>query len=155
MGDRHLQRLILYTSVFVLAGALALASEPGAFDRTLKVAAPVNLEVRSDPGGVDITAGSSDFVRVRAVIKPLYGRLDLDLAEANIRALVQDPPIEQVGNTIRIGYPKNVALLRAVTIHFEIEVPRMTQARGLYRIGWNPNRRNHGARRSENSVGTN
>lgn len=118
------------TSVSLLVGAcLAPGSEPGTFDRTLNVSGPVKLHVRSDPGGVSITTGLSTAVRVRAVIKPLYGRLDLELAEANIRALEQHPPIEQVGETIRIGYVKDPALLRAVTIHFEIEAPLMTQAR--------------------------
>ena len=85
------------------------------------------LDVRSDPGGVYITTGSSPNVVVHAIIKPLYGRLDLDIAEANIRALEQNPPIEQVGNQIRIGFVKDSALLRAVTIRFEIETPRATQ----------------------------
>ena len=45
----------------------------------------MDLDVTSDPGGMVITAGSAATVRVRAVIKPLYGRFDLGLAEANIR----------------------------------------------------------------------
>jgi hypothetical protein len=114
----------------LLTGAFAaLGSEPGTFDRAFLVSGPVNLDVRSDPGGIIITAGSSAAVRVHAVIKPLYGRLDLDIAEANIRALEQNPPIEQVGNRIRIGYVKDPALLRGVSIRFEIETPRVTEAR--------------------------
>ena len=96
---------MVHASVALLAGAcLALGSDSGTFDRTLPVSGPVDLDVRSDPGGVAITTGSSTSVRVHAVIKPLFGRLDLDLAETNIRALEKNPPIEQVGNRIRIGY---------------------------------------------------
>ena len=124
-----LKRLAFYISASFLFCAFAFASEPGTFDRTLPVSGPVTLDVRSDPGGVYITTGSSLNVVVHAIIKPLYGRLDLDIAEANIRALEQNPPIEQVGNQIRIGFVKDPALLRAVTIRFEIATPRATQVR--------------------------
>jgi hypothetical protein len=120
---------MVHASAALLAGAcLALGSDPGTFDRTLPVSGPVDIDVRSDPGGVAITTGSSTSVRVHAVIKPLFGRLDLDLAEANIRALEKNPPIEQMGNRIRIGYVKDQALLSGVTIHFEIETPSLTVA---------------------------
>jgi hypothetical protein len=105
----------------------AFASEPGSFDRTLPVSGPVMLDVQSDPGGVYITTGSSAAVVVHATIKPLYGRLDLNLAEVNILALERNPPVEQVGNQIRIGYVKDPALLRNVTIRFEIQTPRATE----------------------------
>jgi len=121
------KRLAIFISTAFLFCAFAFASEPGTFDRTLPVSGPVTLDVRSDPGGVYITTGSSPNVVIHAVIKPLYGRLDLDIAEANIRALVKNPPIEQVGNQIRIGYVKDPALLSAVTIRFEIATPRATQ----------------------------
>lgn len=120
-------RQVFYISALFLFCTFAFASEPGSFDLTLPVSGPVTLDVRSDPGGVYITTGSSPNVVVHATIKPLYGRLDLDIAEANIRALEKDPPIQQVGNQIRIGYVKDPALLRAVTIRFEITTPRATQ----------------------------
>ena len=122
--------MFLNASFYLVVGACsAFASDPGSFERTLAVSGPVRLDVRSDPGGVNIMAGSSTAVRVRALIKPLYGRLDLDVAETNIRALEKNPPIEQVGNSIRIGYVKDASLLRAVSIHFEIEVPLVTEVR--------------------------
>src|SRR5450755_4099899 len=121
------RRLAFNIFVPFLFCGFAIASESGTIDRTLPVSGPVTLDVRSDPGGVYITTGSSSNVVVHAIIKPLYGRLDLDIAEANIRALEQNPPIEQVGNQIRIGYVKDPALLRAVTIRFEITTPRATQ----------------------------
>jgi DUF4097 and DUF4098 domain-containing protein YvlB len=120
-------RLVFIASAaLALVTCIALASEPGTFDRTLSVSGPVDLDVRSDPGGIIITSGSAVSVRVHAVIRPLYGRLDLDLAEANIRALERNPPIEQVGNRIRIGYVSDPAMLRGVSMRLEIETPRRT-----------------------------
>ncbi len=121
------KRLVLLFLVTVMFGASVFASRPGTFDRTLTVTGPVALDVRSDPGGVYIRTGATANVVVHALIKPLYGRLDFDVAEANIRALEKDPPIEQTGNNIRIGFPKDSGVLRAVTIRYEIEVPRTTQ----------------------------
>jgi hypothetical protein len=106
---------------------IALASEPGSFDRTLAVSGPLQLDVRNDPGGTIITSGPDTAVHVHAVLNPLYGRLDLDLAEANIQALERNPPIEQVGNRIRIGYASDPAVLRGVSMRLEIETPRMTR----------------------------
>lgn len=129
------RRVALRISAPILICAFAFASEPGTLDRTLPVTGPVALDVRSDPGGVYITAGSSATVVVHALIKPLFGRFDLDLAEANIRALERNPPIEQVGNQIRIGYVKDPALLRGVTIRFEIQTPRETEVHAYTQSG--------------------
>jgi len=118
-----------------MTACATLASEPGTFDRTLAVSGPVRLDVRSDRGGVIVTAGPATSMRIHAVIKPLYGKFDLDIAEANIRALEKDPPIEQVGNQIRVGYVKDPALLRGVTIRFEIEAPPATAVRARTESG--------------------
>ena len=96
---------------------------------------PVFLDIRSDPGGATVTVGPSHSVRVHAIIKPLLGGYDLNLAQANIRALEKDPPIEQVGNRFRVGYPKNPELLRGVTMHFEIETPAGTEAQVVTKSG--------------------
>jgi hypothetical protein len=115
-------------SVALLIGTCtALASETGTFDRTLSVSGPVQLDVKSDRGGIIITSGSAPAVGVHAVLKPLYSRFDLNLAEANIRALERNPPIEQVGSRIRIGYVSDPALLRGVSMRLEIETPRTTE----------------------------
>src|SRR5947209_484945 len=99
-----MRSILCPSAVFLLCAGLAAASEPATFDRTLPVSGPVFLEARSDPGGIRITSGTSTSIRVHAIIRPLYGRFDLGIAEANVRALQQNPPIEQTGNRIRIGY---------------------------------------------------
>jgi DUF4097 and DUF4098 domain-containing protein YvlB len=135
MSTSTRQRLAFYLAASILFCASALASEPGRFDRTIPVSGPVTVDIRSDPGGVYITTGASPNVVVHAIIKPLFGRFDLDIAEANIRALEKNPPIEQVGNRIRIGYVKDPGLLRAVTIRFEIETPRAAQVHAQTQSG--------------------
>jgi len=118
-----------FASAFVaLASAcIAFALGQGTFDRTLRTSGQVHLDVRSDIGGITLTGGSSEAVRVHAVLKAQYGPIDLARAEAHIRALEQNPPIEQSGESIRIGYPKDPSLLEGVSMHLEIEAPQQSQ----------------------------
>ncbi len=122
-------KAFLALGAFLLSSCISLASESRTFDRTLPATGEVDLDVASNPGGVTITTGSAALVQVHAVIRPLYGAVDLGLADANIRALEQHPPVEQLGNRIRIGYVSDPAILRGVSIHFDIETPRETRAR--------------------------
>lgn len=121
---------LLPLSCALLLSSLAItASEPGHFDRTVKTSGNVDVDVRSDRGGIIITTGPTAAVRVRAIIKSMYGRVDLNLSEANIRALEKNPPIEQVGNRIRIGHVTDQAILRGVSMRLEIELPVGTNIR--------------------------
>ncbi|ADW68654.1 DUF4097 family beta strand repeat-containing protein [Granulicella tundricola] len=117
---------LLLATPLLLSG-YAAASEPGSFNKTLTVSGPVKLDVKSGPGGIKISVGSSDTVVVHAVIRSVLGRFDPGLADANIRALEQNPPIEQHGNDIRIGYVADQAILKGVTVTYDIETPRQTQ----------------------------
>ena len=117
------------SAVLVMGACITLASESATFDRTLSVSGRVHLEVTSDLGGIILTTGSATTVRVHAVIKPVYGEGDLGFTAARIRALQQNPPIEQVGDRIRIGYVNDPAALDGVTMRLEIEAPRTTQIR--------------------------
>jgi len=101
----------------------ALASEAGSFDRTLQVSGPADLDIVSNIGGIIVTAGDSGTIRIRAVLKSKYGPIDLGLATSNIRALEQNPPIEQDGNRIRIGYTQGPRAMDGVSMRLEIEAP--------------------------------
>lgn len=121
-----MKTIVFALSVLIWAGNVAAASETRTVDRNLVVTGEVGLDVSSNPGGVTIRAGSAGSVRIHAVIRPLYGTLDLGLAEANIRTLEKNPPVEQQGNRIRVGYVSDPGILRVVSIHFDIETPRDT-----------------------------
>src|SRR5262245_13061582 len=89
----------------VTAGIL-LAQEPeGKFERSISVSGAVDLDVTTDSGGIVITPGSSGTVRIRAILKgQRRWNRDLGDVESRIRAIEQNPPIEQTGNRIRVGY---------------------------------------------------
>ncbi len=114
-------------TVLALAGAPALAAE-GSFDRTLKVTGPVTLDVTTGSGSIAVRAGGSGSVTVHGRIRTSSGWLSGgEGAESRVRQIEQNPPIEQTGNTIRIGRIENPELRRHIAIDYEIDTPKETQ----------------------------
>jgi DUF4097 and DUF4098 domain-containing protein YvlB len=105
----------------------AFAQARGSFDRTLKVTWPVNLEVQTGSGSITVRPGGADSVQVRATIT---ARDSTGMrAEDKVKKLEANPPIEQDGNTIRIGYITDHDLQQNVSISYELTAPAQTQLR--------------------------
>jgi Toastrack DUF4097 len=105
----------------------------GSFDRTLKVSGPVELDIRTNSGGVRIDAGPTDTVRVVARIRA--NRWSTGDAERRVQQIAEAPPIEQTGNTIRIGDTSDDDLYRSVSIGYDITVPDATRVRTVVGSG--------------------
>ncbi len=102
----------------------------GSFERTLKVTGPVELDVSTGSGHINVRTGDSTSVRVRGTIKASSNwRLNEDEAERKVRYLESNPPIEQHGDIIRIGHIEERELSRNVSISYELEVPVETRLR--------------------------
>ncbi len=113
--------------IFPALACNAMADAQGGFDRNLKVAGPVDLEVRTGSGGITVRSGAADTVEVHAVIK---ARDSSGMrAEEKVKRLEANPPIEQTGNTIRIGRITDRDLQQNVSISYELVVPQQTQLR--------------------------
>jgi len=119
-----------------LAGVLAVslwavwarAAAEGSFDRTLKVTGSAEVEVNTGSGSINVHRGDSGSVRVHGLIRISNGwHGSGEGSEAKIRALEANPPIEQSGNTIRIGHIENPELRHGVSISYELEVPTETR----------------------------
>jgi hypothetical protein len=128
-----------FGSAGVLSLLLALGCAPkivhaqggvdGTFQRTLTVAGPVQLEVSTGSGHIDVKPGSSGRVEVRSMFRVSErGRLRQE-AENIARQLESNPPIEQTGNVIRIGHIDDSDARRNVTINYMVTVPADTQLR--------------------------
>ena len=103
----------------------------GAFDRTLAVNGPVDLDIRSGSGSVQIDTGAVDAVHVVARIRAsMWFTSD---PEDRVRRIEAAPPIEQSGNTIRIGQVRDNDLYRNISISYEVTVPENTRVRS--RVG--------------------
>lgn len=83
----------------------AFPAVEGKFERTLAVSGPVDLDVTTGSGRIEVRVGSSSVVQVYGLIR---ARDDWHSnAQEKVRYLEKNPPIEQSGNVIRIGRIEN------------------------------------------------
>ncbi|HMD41972.1 MAG TPA: DUF4097 family beta strand repeat-containing protein [Candidatus Acidoferrum sp.] len=114
----------------LLATAIAFtpylaAGAENTFDKTFTVTGPnTRIELDNPSGNVDIHVGKDGQVHIHAKVTPggwsLFGN-----GEKSAQEIVSNPPLEQRGDTIRIG--KNSTYLKNVSIDYTIEVPKDTQ----------------------------
>jgi hypothetical protein len=114
--------------VFALSTGL-LAAEDGSFDKSLTVSGIVDLDVKTDSGGITVRQGSTGTVHIHAVLKAQHGWFGWDDVEGRIHDLERHPPIEQSRDRIRVGYVRDSGLLKGISMELEIETPAGTQLR--------------------------
>ena len=126
----------LWVAVFSLfaAASLACAAMPdsvkGSFERTLKVAGPADLDVNTGSGNITVRPGDGSTVRILGTIQASDRWLDGEsAARERVRRLEANPPIEQNGNIIRVGYITERELRRNVAISYEITLPADSRVR--------------------------
>jgi DUF4097 and DUF4098 domain-containing protein YvlB len=125
-------RLRMFPAFLILAMGAALAtvpavaSEEGHFDRTLAVNGAVDLDVQTGSGNITVRAGDSSKVEIHAKIHASGWRDDGDIA-ARIKSIEDNPPIEQSGNTIRIGHEMDREREHNISISYELIVPAQTK----------------------------
>ena len=108
----------------LLAPALLYGRAEGHFDRTLQVSGTVSLDITTGSGDITVKAGSSDKVVVHGTI---HSSNDwFSSAESAVHTVESNPPIQQNGNSIRIGYNLPEDVRRHVSISYEITVPADT-----------------------------
>ncbi|HEY3161595.1 MAG TPA: DUF4097 family beta strand repeat-containing protein [Vicinamibacterales bacterium] len=114
-------------------GLVPFAPVEGSFDRTLTVSGPVDLDIRSGAGGVQIHAGPMGAVHVVARLRG-YPGASADTT-ARVRRIEANPPVEQNGNAIRIGQVVDNDLYHDVAIEYEVTVPAATSVRSVVGSG--------------------
>jgi DUF4097 and DUF4098 domain-containing protein YvlB len=106
-----------------------IASATGMFERRLSVSGPVDLDVRTGSGSIEIRRGAASEVRIIGTIRAQRGFWNRSSAEERVQAVQAAPPIEQSGNSIRIGQFRNESLGNNISISYEIQVPTETSLR--------------------------
>ena len=125
MTRPHRTHLAVAIALFALTGS-GCAMGPaatGAFDRTLNVTAPIRLELSNASGEVKIAGSSDNKVHVHADVRA--SGISFDSPQKRVDAVVSNPPVEQKGDTIRIG--KDFNRVHNVSIAYTIEVPHDTE----------------------------
>ncbi len=120
-------------AVALIASTASMARDTaaeGAFERTLKVSGAVDLTVSTSSGSISVHTGDASTVRVNAKIRVSDGwRITSSEAREKVRRIEANPPIEQEGNTIRIGEIRDEELRRNVSISYEVITPVETRLR--------------------------
>src|SRR6266576_2440897 len=93
--------LVLFSAVHVLAGCDSGPSVSGAFDRSYNVSGPLRLELTNASGDVDITGSADGKVHVRGEVRA--SGFGFDNPQKRLDDTLANPPIEQRGDTVRIG----------------------------------------------------
>ena len=131
MGTRLLTRLVCTGLLALLATGCDLDARTfrveSSFERAVRVDGPVSLEVSTGSGDIQVTTGPEGTVRIVGHIRA-NGWAGLDVRE-QVKRVESDPPIEQSGNSIRIGGLKDWWSLNHVTISYELTVPVETRLR--------------------------
>src|SRR5438034_8682074 len=115
--------VVLFSAAVVLAGCNSGASVSGTFDRNYKVSGPIRLELTDASGDVDITGSADGKVHVRGEVRA--SGFGFENPRTRLDDTLANPPIEQRGDTIRIG--KEMSRMRNVSIAYSIQVPRDTE----------------------------
>ena len=92
------------------------------FDRTLTVSGAVNLDLTTGSGDVTIKTGGSNQVVIHGRVRSNNDWFGGN-AESIVHSVASNPPIEQNGSTIRIGYNLPEDAKRHVSISYEVTVP--------------------------------
>lgn len=112
------------------AGACAVDARglkaEGAFTRSLPVSGPVDLDVRTGSGTIQVRTGSSETVEVRGRIR-CWNIWSGSSAEDCVRRIEADPPVTQSGNLIRLAGRPSAWDSENASIAYEVVVPPDTR----------------------------
>jgi hypothetical protein len=121
-------RLAVGVTLATFASAAAARAEAqGHFERTLTVSGPVDMDVETGSGSINVRPGAAGRVEIHADIRAGW-HVGGDV-EARIHQIETNPPIEQNGNTIRIGHIEDHEFLNHISISYDITVPVETRLR--------------------------
>jgi hypothetical protein len=123
--------------LFAAAALLSLVALPepavaqqatGSFARTLAVTGPVDLEVRSGSGSIEVRTGQAGQVEISGRVKagdwgPFRSRSS---AQERVRRVETSPPIEQAGNRVTVGRIDDEDVRNHVSISYTLTVPPET-----------------------------
>ncbi len=105
--------------------AMLFARAEGKFDRTLSASGAVTMDLTTGSGNVTVRSGGSNQVVIHGIVRSSNDWFGGD-GDSAVRAVESNPPIEQNGNSIRIGYNLPSEARNHVSISYDITVPADT-----------------------------
>jgi DUF4097 and DUF4098 domain-containing protein YvlB len=115
--------LVLLASLLAVAGCNTGPSVSGTFDRNYTVTGPIRLELTNAAGDVDIKGSADGKVHVHGEVRA--SGIGFDKPRRRLDDTLSSPPVEQRGDTIRIG--KEMSRMHNISISYTIQVPHDTE----------------------------
>ena len=112
---------LLAPAILLTLSTAAFASD-SEFQRTLNVTAQPDLYVSTGSGDITIHPGSDNQVHIVGHIHAGWSMTGGD-QEARIKRIVENPPITQDGNTIRVGESNDHELFNHLSIDYVVTAP--------------------------------
>ncbi len=125
MKTKHVVFAILIAVIACFATLPVNAASTGHFERTLQVFGATTVEIYSGSGNITVRTGSGNTVQINARIHSgngswLFGEGNI---EEKIKRIEQNPPVAQLGNTVRIGRFEDHEIIRNISIDYDVTVP--------------------------------
>ncbi|HEY4010412.1 MAG TPA: DUF4097 family beta strand repeat-containing protein [Acidobacteriaceae bacterium] len=111
-------RPLLLTAV---VGVASVALADNTFDRTLTVSAQPDLYVTTGSGNIHIIPGSGTQIHIIGHVHA--GWSAFGDVNSRVQRIIDNPPITQSGNTVRIGEVNDHSLFNNISIDYDINVP--------------------------------
>ena len=91
------------------------------FHRSLSVSSQPDLYVSNGSGNIHVYAGSGNQIEVTGHVHAGWGAFG-DV-RSRVQHIVDNPPVQQAGNTVRIGETNERSLFNNISIDYDIRVP--------------------------------
>ncbi len=127
MGINHTATVLAAASFVALA--LPASAQRVAFERSYTVGAAPTLDVTTIRGKIDVSVGTADRIVVRGSATVRVGLSSPAEAYELVKKVAANPPIQQDGDTIRLRPPSAAEEQRAMTVAYDVTVPRGTVVR--------------------------
>jgi len=122
-----MRALVLVVATALVPAIAEAQSARGSFQRTLTVSGRPDIEVVSGSGRIEVVSGREGQIEIRGEIRAgtdwgwnRNGRLS---PEERVRRIEAKPPVEQNGNTVRIGHIDDRDVEQGVSISYMLTVP--------------------------------
>jgi DUF4097 and DUF4098 domain-containing protein YvlB len=131
ISSRHNAAVIIVAAMLMTACTVEAQRVEGSFEKTLTVGQQTDVEIMSGSGSIEVRQGTVGRVEIRARVRAGdwgWSRSGLS-AQERVKRIEANPPVEQQGNTVRIGDIKDAELRDGVSISYDVTVPPGTALR--------------------------
>jgi hypothetical protein len=118
---------LAFAAALWLTSTVPLAAQRFSFERALDASEQVTLDVATERGQIAVSAGEAGRIMVRGTVTVRVGlNVPLD-AVAIAKRVAANPPVQRENATLRLRPPVSDDERRAVTIAYDVIVPKGTR----------------------------